>query len=224
MLSLSNTSNPSSEASHQPNEDQSSVDTKIACVNSLSTYRLDLVTNTSSSSEAQHQSSQHRGAYISLSCICYTFINLYHHEEGSQTCWSSSSATMESIDHQPCHHRLSNVSLNSLRLGIPSLWHLFWINPVKIVINYYRQSGILVENGESMEQSGEISERRGYIYSTLKKLTDEIKVNIYKLKSVDLPKSNHDELLSGLIVLSSCLNVILPCIDPDQKETFCDQK
>ncbi|CAH8588378.1 unnamed protein product [Schistosoma intercalatum] len=228
LLSLSNTSNPSSEASHQPNEDQSSVDTKIACVNSLSTYRLDLVTNTLSSSEAQHQSSQHRGAYISLSCICYTFINLYHHEEGNQTCWSSSksssSATMEPIDHQPCHHRLSNVSLNSLRLGIPSLWHLFWINPVKIVINYYRQSGILVENGESMEQGGEISERRGYIYSTLKKLTDEIKVNMYKLKSIELPKSNQDELLSGLIVLSSCLNVILPCIDPDQKETFCDQK
>ncbi|VDP26355.1 unnamed protein product [Schistosoma curassoni] len=228
LLSLSSTSNLSSEASHQPNEDQSSVDTKIACVNSLSTYRLDLVTNTSSSSEALHQSSQRRGAYISLSCICYTFINLYHHEEGNQTCWSSSksssSAAMESIDHQPCHHRLSNVSLNSLRLGIPSLWHLFWINPVKIVINYYRQSGILVENGESMEQGGEISERRGYIYSTLKKLTDEIKVNMYKLKPVDLPKSNQDELLSGLIVLSSCLNVILPCIDPDKKETFCDQK
>uniref|UniRef100_A0A3Q0KR15 Helicase mot1, putative n=1 Tax=Schistosoma mansoni TaxID=6183 RepID=A0A3Q0KR15_SCHMA len=223
LLSLSSTSNPSSEASDQPNEDQSSFDTKIACVNSLSTYRLDLVTTTSSSSETQQQSSQHRGAYISLSCICYTFINLYHHEEG-ETCWSSSSKSMEPIDHKPCLHRLSNASLNSLRLGIPSLWHLFWINPVKIVINLYRQSGISVENGKFIKEGGEIPERRGNFHLTLKKLTDEVKFNMSKLKSVDLPKSSQDELLSGLIVLSSCLNVILPCIDPDQKESSCDQK
>ncbi|KAH8874281.1 TATA-binding protein-associated factor [Schistosoma japonicum] len=209
------------EGNHQSNEDLSLVEAKIACGNPLSTYRLDMATATSSLSfEAQCQSSQYRGAYIALSCICYTFITLYHYEEVNDACRSSSASLSPCVTLKSYDHHLSNSSLNSLRFGIPSLWHLFWINPVKIIINLYSQLGILMENGKYME-GGEMHVTNGSSYSILRKLTNVVKVNISKVNVIDLPKSTHDELLAGLVVLSTCLNVILPCIDPDREENSC---
>ncbi|CAH8540063.1 unnamed protein product [Schistosoma turkestanicum] len=226
-LSFSSTSSSSSssESSHQSNEDQFLLDTKITSGNPLTTYRLDSMTTATSSSsfEAQRQSAQYRGAHISLSCICYMFITLYHHEEIVQTPDSSSPSSRSTmkpvLDHhhhqqQPCLYHLSNTSLNSLRLGLPSLWHLFWINPIKIIINVYDQLGILTEHNEQ-QQLHDIKEG-DHSYMTLKKLTDEMKFNQLKMKSINLSKSNQNELISGLLVLSTCLHVLLPCIDPDQ--------
>ncbi|KAK4468743.1 hypothetical protein MN116_007918 [Schistosoma mekongi] len=210
------------EGNQQSNEDLSLAEAKIACGNPLSTYRLDMATTTSSLSfEAQCQSSQYRGAYITLSCICYTFITLYHYEEVNDAYLSSSASLSSCLTLKSYDHHLSNSSLNSLRFGIPSLWHLIWINPVKIIISLYSQLGIVIKNGNYTEGGGEIHVTSGSSYSILRKLTSAIKVNMSKVNVIDLPKSTHDELMAGLVVLSTCLNVILPCIDPDREENSC---
>ncbi|CAH8863785.1 unnamed protein product [Trichobilharzia szidati] len=254
LSSVQNSNSKQSETNNQFHEDQLLDDVKMVCTDQIPTGRLvdmDSVTTstTLSSYESQCQSAQYRGAYIALSCICYTFITFYHCEEINEAHYqvanmsSSSSLSSSKEAVKPLNSlnscQLTNNSLNSLRFGLPTLWNIFWLNPIKIIIDVYRPHIAVVggvrsiENGKIIkkrnnendkckvkleEEEKQQQEEEESHYSLLKRLTHEVKLTTASsMNANSLSKSAENELLTGLTLLSTCLNVILPCIDPDRK-------
>ncbi|CAH8587705.1 unnamed protein product [Heterobilharzia americana] len=205
LLSSTQTSDSStSEINRYLHEDQLLDDAKMSCGDQTISVRLDTESTSSSPSsyESQCQSSQYRGAYNTLSCICHAFITFYHCEEVSKACQFSSSLSSQteiSKSDSFANYPLTHASLNSVRFGLPSLWSVFWVNPVEIIISAYRQLDSFIENGKSnRNDQTELDENN---YSLLKKLSHETKLNNSSLNAINVPKSKQDELVTGLTLL-----------------------